>query len=266
MTNCLFVLYFKYNKNIWGANMQTKHQDSVILLTLLVLTVGVFTNRAYTKAAAFDESAKILTKAVADSIPVGFDSITTYQFKEKLYSLQPRTINAVRTDAGVCYTFDDGMVIERRGGTIAWRNNNPGCIRYSEKSIKMGAIGKANNFAIFPDEATGMRAIKTLLSSDSYCNLSIVDAIHKYAPPHENDTDHYIQSLCRAVGVPQHTKLCDLNDEQMDKVVKTIRKIEGWVVGTEKVISSIKTIDGVITATSFANTRRYLNCYMDNAI
>ena len=246
--------------------MQTKRKDSFILTTLFVLVVAIFTNSPYTRAATFDKNTKILTTAPFDSVPTKPESITTYEFIEKLSILQPRTVGAIRTESGVCYTFDDGMIIERRGGTIAWRNNNPGCIRYSETSIKMGAIGKANNFAIFPDEATGMRAIKTLLSSDSYCNLSIVDAIHKYAPPHENDTEHYIQSLCRSVGVSQDTKLCDLNDDQMDKVVKAIRKIEGWVVGTEKVISSPRAIDGIANAKNFINTTRYLNCYMNNAI
>ena len=78
-----------------------------------------------------------------------------------------------------------------------------------------------------------MRAIKTLLLSDAYCNLTISGAINKYAPPHENNTVRYINSLCNLVGVSRTTKLCELNDEQMNCVVKAIRKLEGWIVGTE---------------------------------
>ena len=173
--------------------MQTNHKDYFILATFIVMAVAS-ANKSYTKNVAFDDSASKLNQITVDSLKTKSDSIATYEFKEKLYLLQPRTISVVRTETGVQYTFDNGDVIERRGGTIAWRNNNPGCIRYSTKSAKMGAIGIANNFAIFPDEQTGMHAIKTLLLSDSYRNLSIIDAIHKYAPPHENNTEHYIQS------------------------------------------------------------------------
>ena len=160
-------------------------------------------------------------------------SIFSYDLFKK-----PEVQDVIQTKGGICYLMDNGDKFERVGGSIAWRNNNPGCIRYSKKIANMGAIGKAYGFAIFPDEETGMNAIKSLLLSDSYCDLSIAQAINKYAPPHENNTTHYISSLCGVVGVSKHTKLHDLNDEQLICVVKTIRKIEGWIEGAEvRVIS-----------------------------
>ena len=145
----------------------------------------------------------------------------------------PNVKEVSKTDNGVCYLMDNGDKIERIGGSIAWRNNNPGCIRYGNRSINMGAIGKANGFAIFPDEETGMNAIKSLLSSDAYRNLSITSAIYKYAPPHENNTERYINLLCGVAHVSRNTKLCDLDDKQLTNVVCTIRTIEGWIVGQE---------------------------------
>lgn len=146
---------------------------------------------------------------------------------------QPMVVNVTRTSKGLCYTMDNGVQIERRGGSIAWRNNNPGCIRYSPKAVEMGAIGMAYGFAVFPDEETGIGAIEKLLQTESYRNLSISGAINRYAPPHENNTTRYIKMLCKSTGVSRNTKLCDLNAEQLQKVLQTIRQIEGWVVGVE---------------------------------
>lgn len=146
---------------------------------------------------------------------------------------KPTVRQVTRTSRGLCYEMNNGAKTERIGGTIAWRNNNPGCIRYSSNMVAFGAIGKADGFAVFPDEETGMRAIKSLLLSDSYRNLNISGAINKYAPPHENNTAHYISSLCNIVGVSRTTKICELNDEQMVSVINAIRKIEGWITGIE---------------------------------
>ena len=155
----------------------------------------------------------------------------------------PQVTKATKTDTGLCYIMENGAKIERRGGSIAWRNNNPGCIRYSGKAVKMGAVGTANGFAIFPNEETGMRAIKTLLLSDAYRNLTIAKAIHKYAPPHENNTANYINSLCGLVGVSRYAKIYELNDEQLNCVVTTIRRLEGWIIGTELHTSAPKKIN-----------------------
>ena len=148
----------------------------------------------------------------------------------------PRTINAQKIAGGVCYMMDNGDRIERRGGTIAWRNNNPGCIRYSSNAVSMGAIGHANGFAVFPDETTGMRALETLLKSENYRDLTIARAITKYAPPHENNTTEYINKVCRINGLNKNQKISDLSDSLVTRVAHTIRKLEGWHEGTEKVV------------------------------
>ncbi len=223
-----------------------KFEYPIILASIVLLLGGA----AQSKQKNIQRTAPTL--ADVDNVAVHkklFDSVTPQMYRpintidldkigiSKIQSkamFRPKVISASRTPDGVCYIFSNGEKVERCGGSIAWRNNNPGCIRYSDKIAAMGAIGVANKFAIFPDEETGMRAIKRLLLSDNYCNLSIVSAIGRYAPPHENNTERYIKSLCRLVGVQKHTKLCDLNDEQIDCVVNAIRRLEGWIIGTEK--------------------------------
>ena len=148
-----------------------------------------------------------------------------------------RVVEIKNIKNGVKYILNNGESFERRGGTIAWRNNNPGCIRYSQQAVELGAMGKANGFAIFPDEATGTRAIESLLRSDRYYNLTIGAAITKYAPPHENNTEGYINHLCQMVGISKNIKINALNQNQMNKVVSAIKIIEGWVEGTETKIA-----------------------------
>ena len=131
----------------------------------------------------------------------------------------------------VVYTNADGTQYRKTGGTRAWRNNNPGNIRYSEFSRNAGAIGQAGGFAVFPDEETGMRAIGKLLRSDSYNNLTIAGAISRYAPPVENDTAAYHRRLQELTGLSINRRMSDLNESELARVTSAIRTIEGWQAG-----------------------------------
>lgn len=126
----------------------------------------------------------------------------------------------------VKYIYKDGTVEIRQGGTLPWRNKNPGAIRKSEMSV-----GTANKFAVFPSEEVGFEALRALLRGENYRNLTLKSAIFKYAPPHENNTTKYQADIKRLTGVDLNKKLCDLNEEEFERVVKTIKQIEGWVPG-----------------------------------
>jgi len=173
-----------------------------------------------------------------DALRVHFDE-QVYNMKQPRLTANldelfgPRVVETKAIRNGVQYILSNGDCVERRGGTLAWRNNNPGCIRYSAHAVELGATGKANGFAVFPDEETGMRAVATLLQSKDYCNLTIGAAIAKYAPPHENNTDAYIKEVCWMTGLSRKLTIRNLNNEQMMRVVDAIRTIEGWRVGTE---------------------------------
>ncbi len=51
----------------------------------------------------------------------------------------------------VIYFSLGGDRMIRRKGTWAWRNNNPGNIIKGVKARKLGSIGAAGGFAVFPD-------------------------------------------------------------------------------------------------------------------
>jgi len=89
------------------------------------------------------------------------------------------------------------------------RNHNPGDIEYGEFAKAHGATGSDGRFAIFPDDATGQAALAALLQSDKYSGLTIGDAIKKFAPPKENNTQAYIDSVVKATGFSANTKIGD---------------------------------------------------------
>ncbi len=147
------------------------------------------------------------------------------------YENHGRPNRAHEMSSDVIYTYPDGTQYRRTGGTRAWRNNNPGNIRYSEFTRKAGAIGQAGGFAVFPDEETGIRAIEMLLRGDSYNQLTIAAAISRYAPPVENDTAAYRRRIQELTGLSINRRISDLTDAELSRVVDAIRQIEGWETG-----------------------------------
>lgn len=182
---------------------------------------------------------------VVRNIRAGYKLTRDYDFAKHVVPATD-TVAAVKenpiisaTGAGydVVYTYADSSQVRRTGGTRGWRNCNPGCMVYSELARAAGAIGTAGGFAVFPDYETGRAAIKALLLSDKYRDLSIANAICRYAPPHENDTDGYIKSMKRRTGLTMTRRLGDLTAAELDTVVGTICTIEGWAAGRETQIA-----------------------------
>jgi hypothetical protein len=118
------------------------------------------------------------------------------------------------------------------GGTRNWRNNNPGNIEAGNFATGQGAIGSDGRFAIFPDMRTGRNALSTLLTSRSYIALTIEQAMEKYAPPNENDTQAYTNFISTRVRVDASTHMSDLTSDQLSAFVDAIYHFEGGTSGT----------------------------------
>jgi len=146
-------------------------------------------------------------------------------------AMTPQAMRAVERRKDVLYIMNNGDTIRRSGGTRAWRNMNPGCLRYADFAKDNGAIGKCGGFAVFPDEQTGRAALVALLRTDRYNKLSIARAISKYAPPHENDVSLYRRKLKKLTGLSLETKLYRLDSMAIEKVADAICMIEGWCAG-----------------------------------
>lgn len=91
------------------------------------------------------------------------------------------------------------------------RNSNPGNIRKSKDQWE-GAIGDDGEFVIFDSPESGVRALsKNLLSYGRQGYDSIEKIINRWAPPNENDTKAYIDSVVAATGITA-TQSLDLSD------------------------------------------------------
>lgn len=133
--------------------------------------------------------------------------------------------------------MEDGTIV-RREGARNWRNNNPGNIEYGAFAKSMGAIGTDGRFAIFPNYETGRRAKETLLfETSSYKNLSLSDAINRYAPSFENDTASYISNVATSAGISADTKMGDIPPAQRDAILDAFERQEGFKVGNTKLVS-----------------------------
>ena len=117
-------------------------------------------------------------------------------------------------------------------GDRATRNNNPGNIEYGKFAKAHGAIGSDGRFAIFPDEATGKEAIKDLMQTKNYKDLSVTDAVHRYAPSFENDTGAYINAVTKDANIDASSTIGSLSDGQLDAVANAIQRHEGWIKGS----------------------------------
>lgn len=132
--------------------------------------------------------------------------------------------------------YADGSV-ERRTGTRNWRNNNPGNIEFGDFARRYGAIGSDGRFAVFPTYEAGRAAKEALLfEGRSYRSLTIEQAMMRYAPPSENNTASYINSIVQAVGVPASTPLQTLTPEQRRAMLSVMERIEGFRVGRVDVL------------------------------
>lgn len=80
------------------------------------------------------------------------------------------------------------------------RNNNPGNLEYNHFTISQGAMGSDGRFAIFASPEDGFNALRNLLLSPSYESLTIEQAIRRFAPSNENDTELYIKQVCEWTG------------------------------------------------------------------
>lgn len=91
------------------------------------------------------------------------------------------------------------------------RNNNPGNIRVSKDQWE-GMTGDDGEFVTFDSPESGVRALgKNLLSYGRQGYDSIEKIINRWAPPNENDTQAYIDSVVAATGIPA-TQSLDLSD------------------------------------------------------
>lgn len=102
------------------------------------------------------------------------------------------------------------------------RNANPGNIRKSKDQWE-GAIGDDGAFVIFDSPESGVRALaKNLQSYGRQGYDSIEKIINRWAPPNENDTQSYIDSVVSATGIPATQSLDLSNPDTLSSLAQAI--------------------------------------------
>ena len=141
---------------------------------------------------------------------------------------QPVTNQMKRT-----YYYKDGSYLTKENGTVAWRNNNEGNLRPGSLSSSRIGVDK-KNFAVFATPEDGHNAKKYLLfSSSSYKNLTLKDAIKKYAPASDNNNpDSYANFIMRNGKVENKAMRKYTSDEQ-ERIMSSMKIQEGYKAGTE---------------------------------
>lgn len=84
------------------------------------------------------------------------------------------------------------------------QTNNLGNIRATTGSNKWkGEVGEYKGFAQFDTVENGLRALYKLLGNygSKYSRRTIARIIDRYAPPNENDTTHYVDSVSKWSGI-----------------------------------------------------------------
>lgn len=175
-------------------------------------------------------------------------------------SSQGQITQVVQAGAGFTVVrYSDGRV-ERRTGARNWRNNNPGNIEFGDFSRRFGAIGTDGRFAIFPSYEAGKAAKEALIfEGRNYRNLTIEQAITRYAPPSENNTAAYINSVVQATGAAPNTPLQSLTPAQRTSMLSAMERIEGFRVGRVDVIQQPTTEMAATPAPASASTGASLN-------
>lgn len=140
---------------------------------------------------------------------------------------------------------------EKIKGSRNWRNNNPGNLEYNDFTRGLGAIGTDGRFAIFPNYETGKAAkAKLLFQGKNYKDLTLSQAIARYAPPTENNTGAYQNSVLASVG-GANKKMNDFTPEEQNKILASMQKVEGFKAGETSTI--IPSVSGPNTMTASLN-------------
>ncbi|WP_336193321.1 hypothetical protein [Providencia stuartii] len=138
------------------------------------------------------------------------------------------------------FKTSNGDVI-REGGSRAWRNHNEGNLEYGDYARRHGAIGTDGRFAIFPNAETGRNAKRNLLfNTNSYKDLTLLDAIKRYAPKGENKPAQYYKAVKNAVGSDK--KMGEYSSSEQEIILEAFKRVEGWEAGKEYSSNQSQTI------------------------
>lgn len=167
--------------------------------------------------------------------------------KKKAFGYEPSA-----EDVFGSYVDADALRVgNKQGGTAAWRNNNPGNIKYKYGNGQVSGFAQSlmdagieikegspatdgGSFISFPTVEQGDVALKQLLTSEAYSNLSVDEAMKKWS-----GGGYGSEVMTRPVSA----RMSDLNEKQIADLISGMKKREGWKEG--KILKATEEVDGI---------------------
>ena len=116
--------------------------------------------------------------------------------------------------------------------TRGLKNRNPGNLRWTPKDRWQGLTGQDNKgFCVFSSDVHGIRALVRDLRTDYLRDgqTTIESLIAEYAPPHENDTQAYVDYVAQALDIGPRTEIPALTPAVATELAIAIIRIEQGV-------------------------------------
>lgn len=162
------------------------------------------------------------------------------------------------------YEMDDGNWLTARNGTVAWRNNNPGNLKFEFQGsadatvqsvrTKEEALESAQKRydgivdldqwgnAVFETYEAGRNAQKKLLSADNMSSKTVDELVKSYSKADYSGKTHYahqasvIYATAKAEGYDLHDrKIKDMTPAERDALADGVAKAEFWKAGNVEV-------------------------------
>ena len=113
------------------------------------------------------------------------------------------------------------------------RNNNPGNIRHGANWLGLNTKGRNidSAFCVFVAPVYGIRALAKILTNYKRIHglKTVRQIISRYAPPNENQTTAYIQSVAKQLGVYPDTVI-DIEERGVLTVfIKAVIRMENGI-------------------------------------
>lgn len=214
-------------------------------------------------ATGFNEDGSIISTNQGLPIKFSYFDILKIKLNKRKYN---KVVKSERSIVNNSSTSSKYSVEIKAKGSVADRHNNPGNLIYvGQLSATRGEIksvyknpenGKTETtyWAKFETPEKGFEELIRQLNlySKRQDTNTIEKAVSKYAPSSENETEKYIEFVCRRLNLPRSTNLNSLNKVEMAKaiVVKESSTIVTEIEKYEEIAKpEIEEMDKVIEST-----------------
>lgn len=128
-------------------------------------------------------------------------------------------------DEHVIFYFDmyDNKYVAK-GGSLAWRTNNPGLIN-SHAAVKQRSIGSCGNIAIFSSPSQGEKALYEWIHLKKYYHSTLI-AIAKHYDP--QSPEKFLHKLCKFTSLQKDVKPSSLSSVDLNTLMWGIKQLVGY--------------------------------------